>query len=178
VKRWVYFSYDATRWQITIGESALAPKIDHRADGGYAIALPSLHESGVAYRWNMEHARSPNRARMALAAPAVLAMREPFAAFAFADPMLLGSYTWCMNPCMRTNVVLNEELIEEAMKYSTARSRSALIEEALRAFVQSRAAERRKASYERRLLELRQRLGGVVTRESAQDIVRRDRERK
>lgn len=78
---------------------------------------------------------------------------------------------------MRTNIVLNDELVEEAMKYSTARSRSALIEEALRVFVQSRAAERRRATYERRLLHLRQRLAGVRPRESVLDIVRRDRER-
>ncbi len=78
---------------------------------------------------------------------------------------------------MRTNVVLNDELVEEAMKFSTARNRSALIEEALRVFVQSRAAERKRASYERRLLELRQQLRGVELRESALDIVRRDRER-
>lgn len=82
-----------------------------------------------------------------------------------------------MKWCMRTNVVLNDELVEEAMKFSTARNRSALIEEALRVFVQSRSAERKKARYERRLLELRQQLGGVELRESAQDIVRRDRDR-
>jgi Arc/MetJ family transcription regulator len=78
---------------------------------------------------------------------------------------------------MRTNVVLNDELVEEAMKHSTARSKSALIEEALRVFIQSRAAERKRASYERRLLALRERLAGVATRESALEIVRRDRER-
>jgi hypothetical protein len=48
-----------------------------------------------------------------------------------------------MKWCVRTNVVLNEELVEEAMKYSTARTRSALIDEALRVFVPSRAAESR-----------------------------------
>lgn len=78
---------------------------------------------------------------------------------------------------MRTNIVLNEELIEEAMKYSTAQSKTALIEEALRLFVKARAAERRRESYERRLLLLRQRLGAVATRESAVDLVRKDRER-
>jgi Arc/MetJ family transcription regulator len=78
---------------------------------------------------------------------------------------------------MRTNIVLNEELVEEAMKYSTAQSKSALIEEALRLFVQARAAERRRENYERRLLLLRQRLEGVATRESAVDLVRKDRER-
>ena len=78
---------------------------------------------------------------------------------------------------MRTNVVLNEELLEEAMKYSTARSRSGLIEEALRVFVETRAAERKRATYERRLLQLRQRMARVAPRESALDILRRDRER-
>lgn len=74
--------------------------------------------------------------------------------------------------------MLNEELIEEAMKYSSAQSKSALIEEALRVFVHARAAEQRKQNYERRLLVLRQRLGAVVTRESAVDLVRKDRERR
>lgn len=78
---------------------------------------------------------------------------------------------------MRTNVVLNDELIEEAMKYSTASSKSALIEEALRVFVQARAAERMRATYERRLLQLRQRLMKVRPRESAHELVRGDRER-
>jgi len=32
-------------------ESKLAPKIDVRADGGYAVAPPSIHPSGAVYRW-------------------------------------------------------------------------------------------------------------------------------
>jgi hypothetical protein len=32
-------------------ESRLAPKIDVRADGGYAVAPPSIHPSGAVYRW-------------------------------------------------------------------------------------------------------------------------------
>lgn len=79
---------------------------------------------------------------------------------------------------MRTNVILNDELMEEASRYSTARSKSALIEEALRVFVETRAAQRRRASYERRLMELRQRLAGVTLRESAVELVRRDRDRR
>jgi hypothetical protein len=63
------------------------------------------------------------------------------------------------------------------MKYSTARSKSALIEEALRLFVQAREAAHKRATYERRLLQLRQRLAGAAPRESAVEIVRRDRER-
>lgn len=86
-------------------------------------------------------------------------------------------YTGCIKSCMRTNVVLNEELLDEARRYSTAKSKSALIEEALRVFVKSRAAEQTRASYERRLLSLRERLATVTPRESSADIIRRDRER-
>jgi putative DNA primase/helicase len=32
-------------------DSKLAPKIDVRADGGYAVAPPSIHPSGAIYRW-------------------------------------------------------------------------------------------------------------------------------
>jgi hypothetical protein len=31
--------------------SEIAPKIDVRADGGYAVAPPSIHPSGAVYRW-------------------------------------------------------------------------------------------------------------------------------
>jgi Arc/MetJ family transcription regulator len=78
---------------------------------------------------------------------------------------------------MRTNVVLNDELVEEAMQYSNARSKSALIEEALRFFVESRAARRRRTNYERRLRALRGELDELVLRQSSVDLVRKDRER-
>ncbi len=78
---------------------------------------------------------------------------------------------------MRTNIVLNDELVAEAMKYSTAKTKTAIVEEALRAFVEGRSAERRRATYERPLLRLRQALGQVKVRESSTALVRRDRER-
>ncbi|MDX2024251.1 MAG: type II toxin-antitoxin system VapB family antitoxin [Deltaproteobacteria bacterium] len=78
---------------------------------------------------------------------------------------------------MRTNVVLNDALVEEAMKLSTVTTKSALIEQCMRFFVESRQGERRRASYERRVLELQQKLASVAPRESAHDIVRRDRDR-
>jgi Arc/MetJ family transcription regulator len=78
---------------------------------------------------------------------------------------------------MRTNVVLNDELVTEAMRYSSARSKSALLEEALRVFVETRASEQKRHSYERRLRDVQRRLSGVRLREGAVDIVRRDRDR-
>jgi hypothetical protein len=77
---------------------------------------------------------------------------------------------------MRTMLVLDDELVEEAMKLSSAANRSALIEEALRLFVQVRAAEKGRATYERRLWRLRQRVANAAPRESARDVIRRDRE--
>jgi Arc/MetJ family transcription regulator len=78
---------------------------------------------------------------------------------------------------MRTNVVLNDELLDEAAKYSTARSKSALIEEALRVFVQTRAIAARRLDYERRLRKIQLTLATVSPRESAVDVIRRDRDR-
>lgn len=77
---------------------------------------------------------------------------------------------------MRTNIVLNDELVAEAMKYSRSTSKTALVEEALRAFVEMRSAEKRRTTYEHRLAELREKLGQVKLRESSRTIVRRDRE--
>jgi Arc/MetJ family transcription regulator len=78
---------------------------------------------------------------------------------------------------MRTNVVLNDELLEEAAKLSTASTKSALIEEALRVFVETRTADFRRRDYERRARDLQRRLAEISPRESATDIIRRDRER-
>ena len=38
---------------------------------------------------------------------------------------------------MRTNIVLNDELLNEAKKYSKAKTKKSLIDEALREFVES-----------------------------------------
>ena len=40
-------------------ESKLAPKIDVRADGGYAVAPPSIHPSGAVYRWLNQYPPAP-----------------------------------------------------------------------------------------------------------------------
>ena len=76
---------------------------------------------------------------------------------------------------MRTNVVLNDELVSEAMKYTSARTKRALIEEALRTFVDVKAAERRRLTYGLRVRALQDRLANVKTRTSSVDLVREDR---
>lgn len=48
---------------------------------------------------------------------------------------------------MRTNVVVNDDLMREAMQYSSRRTKRALIEEALRTYVEVKAAERTTAPW-------------------------------
>lgn len=79
--------------------------------------------------------------------------------------------------CMRTNIVLNDELVDKAMKYSHAKSKRAVVEEALGVYVATKQAEARRASYAERLVQIRCKTAGVRVRESSRDIVRRDRER-
>ena len=79
---------------------------------------------------------------------------------------------------MRTNIVLDDELIARAMKYSSGRSKRAVVHEALTTYVAVKVREQRTASYRDRLAALRRRLADKPVRTSAGDIVRADRERK
>lgn len=36
-------------------KASIGPSIDIRADGGYIVAPPSIHESGAVYRWDLAH---------------------------------------------------------------------------------------------------------------------------
>lgn len=78
---------------------------------------------------------------------------------------------------MRTNIELDEELVEEAMRYSNARTKRALVEEALRTYVDVKTSERRRASYRDRLSSIHTRTAGLRLAKSATDIVRADRNR-
>ena len=78
---------------------------------------------------------------------------------------------------MRTNIVLNEELVREAQRYSRAKSKSALVEEALRALVELRSRQERRRSYEQRLGAVQQALSSKRFRTSSSELVREDRER-
>ncbi len=77
--------------------------------------------------------------------------------------------------CMRTNIVLNDELVEEAMKYSQAKSKRGVVEEALAAYVALKDKERRRATYSERLKQLQAKTQGVRLRSDSRDIVRQDR---
>jgi Arc/MetJ family transcription regulator len=77
---------------------------------------------------------------------------------------------------MRTNIELNDDLLAEAQKHSKARSKRALVEEALAAFVAMKAEERRRSTYKERLDSLRHRTKAVRLRSDTRDILRKDRD--
>ena len=79
--------------------------------------------------------------------------------------------------CMRTNIVLNEALVEEALRLSGARSKRAVIEEALRVYVDHKSHEKRRESYAARLSALERRTGKLALRQTPGEMLRADRER-
>lgn len=83
-----------------------------------------------------------------------------------------------MIPCMRTNLVLNDELLDEAMRVSGERSKRAVVEEALRVYVRVKAAERRGEAYRERLRRLEGRVRELRLREAPSSVLRRDRDRR
>jgi len=78
--------------------------------------------------------------------------------------------------CMRTNIDLSDELVREARRYSTAKTKRALVEDALRTLVRVRSEERRRATYRERLIALERKLSGLALRDSPADLLREDRE--
>ncbi len=79
--------------------------------------------------------------------------------------------------CMRTNIDLNDELLEQAMQLSTAQTKKAVVEEALRTFVEVKAARLRRESYRDRLASVRARTTSMKSGRSVVDILRDDRSR-
>jgi Arc/MetJ family transcription regulator len=78
---------------------------------------------------------------------------------------------------MRTNIDLDDALVGEAKKYSRARTKRALVEEALRTFVQVKSEAKRRESYAERVKVLQQRLSATQLRESPSRVLREDRAR-
>ena len=78
---------------------------------------------------------------------------------------------------MRTNIVLNDELFAEAARYAVGSTRRAVVEEALRSFVEMKAKEQRLASYARRAREIEERVATIRLRQSPTELLREDRQR-
>jgi Arc/MetJ family transcription regulator len=78
---------------------------------------------------------------------------------------------------MRTNIVIDPDLLGEARKYSSATTKRGIVEDALRAFIETRAAERRAATWRERVLALDRKLARVTLRQSPHEILRADRDR-
>lgn len=78
---------------------------------------------------------------------------------------------------MRTNIELDDNLMEEAQRYSSARTKRALVEEALETFVKVKERERRRQDYAERLREVRRKTSSLKLRSSALDIINSDRNR-
>jgi len=77
---------------------------------------------------------------------------------------------------MRTNIELSDDLLAEAQRHSKAKSKRALVEEALAAFVAMKAEERRRTTYKERLDSLRRKIKALRLRGDSRDILRKDRD--
>lgn len=77
---------------------------------------------------------------------------------------------------MRTNIELNDDLLAEAKKYSRAKSKRALLEEALTTFIAVKHEDLRKRTYKDRLDDLRNKLRSTRLRSDSREIVRQDRD--
>jgi Arc/MetJ family transcription regulator len=79
---------------------------------------------------------------------------------------------------MRTNLVLNDELVSEAMRLSGQRSKRAVVEEALRTYVAVKSAAQGRDAYRDRLRRIAGRLRDIKLRENPSDVLRADRDRR
>lgn len=77
---------------------------------------------------------------------------------------------------MRTNIELDDELIAQAQKHSRAKSKRALVEEALACFIATKVEERRRLTYRERLEALRIKTRAVKLRSDTREILRESRE--
>lgn len=79
--------------------------------------------------------------------------------------------------CMRTNIDIDDELLREAKRFTVARTKKEIVEEALKAFVKSKAIETRRATYGERIKSLDAKVARLILRESPGEILRKDRDR-
>ena len=74
--------------------------------------------------------------------------------------------------CMRTNIVLQDELVRRALRYSKAKTKRGLVEESLREFVRLREDEERRATHEQRYQDLVLKLAERRLSRSSRDLLR------
>jgi Arc/MetJ family transcription regulator len=79
---------------------------------------------------------------------------------------------------MRTNVVINDDLLREAMSLTGVRTKRALIEEALRTLIEVRTRQKRVRSYRDRARQIEDKLAGLSLRQSPAQVLREDRDRR
>lgn len=79
---------------------------------------------------------------------------------------------------MRTNIVLDDELLAEAMRLSAAKTKRAVVEEALRTLVAVRSRDEQRHRYREGVRRLEGKLGGLKLTPPASALLRRDRDRR
>lgn len=79
--------------------------------------------------------------------------------------------------CMRTNIVLDDKLVKKAMRLSKARTKRALVEEALLLLVEVRTEEKKRTDYRESLRKIEPLLRQIKVSESPIDLLRSDRDR-
>jgi Arc/MetJ family transcription regulator len=77
-----------------------------------------------------------------------------------------------------TNLVLDDDLLDQVKRLSGARTKRAAVEEAMRTYVTIKSREQRAASYGDRARWLESRLRAVRLGETARDLLRTDRDRR
>jgi Arc/MetJ family transcription regulator len=78
--------------------------------------------------------------------------------------------------CMRTNIDLDDELIQRALASSDARTKRAVVDEALRTFIHVKEEERRRRTYAEHFEALRPRLARIRVGEPPSQVLRHARE--
>jgi len=73
---------------------------------------------------------------------------------------------------MRAHIVLDDGLLREATRHSQARTKRALVHEALTTFVRVKSAETRRAGYRERPLRLDSRVRGLSLRERPSEVLK------
>ncbi|MDP9191913.1 MAG: type II toxin-antitoxin system VapB family antitoxin [Acidobacteriota bacterium] len=79
---------------------------------------------------------------------------------------------------LRMSIVLDEELLQQAKKYSSASTKRGLVEEALRTFVEVKSSEHRREEYAERLADIHKRTSNVRLQKSSSAILRENRNRR